>query len=262
MFFAGLAGMITKTIDKLMLGSMIDVEVVGIYTIILTFPILIQAVGSAFSMTGHAQISQFWQDDKRDKIQTLYRENVGIQMFLGLFLFGTFTVFGRPLLYFIGEEYSVAYTAFVLLMIGELVNISTGMCGGIIAYSKYYKFDFYTRIFLVLLTIISNLLFIPLWGLTGAAFATSLSLALYNITKVIFVKIKLGFFPYTGENIRLFFSALLFFSFLFFLQNYIQLENVVVIIIFSIFCFALYLVINKYLLKMAILKDLKHYLKR
>jgi len=147
-------------------------------------------------------------------------------------------------------------------MFGELVNISTGMCGGIIACSKYYKFDFYTRIFLVLLTIISNLLFIPLWGLTGAAFATSLSLALYNITKVIFVKIKLGFFPYTGENIRLFFSALLFFSFLFFLQNYIQLENVVVIIIFSIFCFALYLVINKYLLKMAILKDLKHYLKR
>lgn len=262
MFFSGFAGMITKTIDKLMLGAMISVDVVGVYTIILTFPILIQAVGSAFSMTGHAQISELWHKGKKKEINKLYKDNVSIQMLLGLFLFGTFSVFGRPLLHFIGEEYTVALLAFIFLMLGELVNISTGMSGGIIAFSEHYKFDFYTRLSLVGFTVLSNLIFIPLLGLNGAALATSLSLALYNIIKVIFVSVKIGFFPYDWDNVKMIFFSGLFFYILFMFQSRFMINNIVAIIFVSLVNFILYIALNKYLLRLKILGDLKHFLRR
>ncbi|MBI9097228.1 MAG: oligosaccharide flippase family protein [Spirochaetaceae bacterium] len=262
MFFGGLAGILTKTIDKLMLGAFLNIEVVGIYSIIITFPILIQTIGNAFSMTAHAQISKYWQEDNIEGIKSLYRENAGLQMFLGFFFLGTFSIFGRELLLFIGEEYVGAYTAFVFLLVGEFINISTGMCGGIISYSKFYRFDFYIRTVLVLFTILSNLIFIPLWGLNGAAFATALSLILYNILKFTIVKVKIGLHPYSLESVAVVVSGAVFFAFVYFIQKYIQLENVLAIIGFSLFSFLLYLFYSKVLFKFSFLKNLKQFVRK
>ncbi len=262
MFFGGMAGIITITIDKLMLGALLNISSAGIYGIIITFPILIQAIGSAFSMTANAQISNYWQHDKKEKINQLYKENVSIQMFLGFFLFGVLSIFSNQLLLFIGDEYTVANKALILLMFGELVNVSTGMNGAIIAFSKYYKFDFYIRILLIGITIITNIIFIPIWGLTGAAFATSISLILYNLLKVLFVRIKFNFFPYSIETLKFVLISLLFFALLYLFNKIIKIESIIVVITISFVCFIVYLLIHKFLLKLSFLQNLNHFVKR
>ncbi len=262
MFFSGLAGIITTTIDKLMLGAMLSLSIVGIYSIIITFPVLIRAVGGAFSMIAHARISEYWTKRELKKIESLYCENVNIQMFLGLFLFGIFTIFGREILLFLGAKYVQGYYAFILLMFGELVNISTGMCGGILSLSKHYKYDFYIRIILVLITIVTNIIFIPLWGLVGAAFATSIALVIYNVLKVVIVKWRIGLFPFKIENIYQISFSIIFFILIYFLQQVICLKNFVAIIVTSFVCFLIYLILQKYLFRMSFLKDLKHYVKK
>lgn len=262
MFFGGLAGILTKTIDKLMLGSMLSVESAGIYTIVITFPILIQTVGSAFSLTANAQISKLWQIGDIDSIRNLYRENAGIQMFLGFFLFGTFSIFGRELLSFIGEEYLIAYYAFILLMIGELANVSAGVCAGIIMYSSFFRYDLYVRIFLIFITVSTNMIFIPIWGLNGAAFATSLSLTLYNVMKITIVKMKIGLFPYGVETIKVLISSSLFFTIIYFSQTILKLHNILTVIAFAFISFIIYVFLNKYILKFSFLADLKHYIRK
>jgi len=162
MFFSSFAYMLTKTIDKLMLGSMVNLDVVGIYTIILTFPILIQSIGSAFGLTGHAKVSELLYRDDREELKKLYTENVNILMFLGLFIFGIFMIFGKPILSFFNENLVQAYWATIFLMFGELISITTGLGGWIISFSQNYIYETITRIFLIFFTIFTNYILIPL----------------------------------------------------------------------------------------------------
>ena len=62
--------------------------------------------------------------------------------------------------------------------------------------------DLYTQIFLAAISIIFNVVFIPIYGMNGAAFAASSSLAIYNIIKVIYVKVKFGILPFDKSIIK------------------------------------------------------------
>lgn len=257
MFFSSFAYMLTKTIDKLMLGSMVDLDVVGIYTIILTFPILIQSIGSAFGLTGHAKVSEFLYRDDRKELQKLYNDNVDILVFLGLFVFGIFLVFGKPILYFFNENLVLAYWATIFLMFGELVSITTGLGGWIISFSQDYIYESITRVFLIAFTIITNYIFIPLFGLTGAALATSISLIAYSFAKIVILNVRIKIFPFTFEIIKIMLLFLIFFSFTFFVQFNFNFKNIYIIITFSLFLFVLYLIVGKYLIKLKILKEIR-----
>jgi len=86
----------------------------------------------------------------------------------------------------------------VIITIGaaKLFDMATGINGGIIMNSKYYRFDLYTNILLVILTVITNYLLIPPFGILGAAIATAFSIFVYNSIKMIFVWIKFSMQPF------------------------------------------------------------------
>src|SRR5690606_37179973 len=76
----------------------------------------------------------------------------------------------------------------------------------IINVSKYYRFDTLTSMLLAVITIITNIAFIPLWGLTGAAIATAVSLFLFNYIRYTFIRKKLNIQPF---SIRTFYIYLI-----------------------------------------------------
>ena len=203
MFFAGMAGLITNSVDKIMIGHYISVGAVGIYTIASTFAVLIRTIGKGFSHIAHPLISEYWIKGATDSIKRVYRENVNVQLLIGIYVFIVLFVFSSPILKYLGKDYVKGEGVLIMLAFGELINLATGMCGGIIAYSKDYRFDFLLRFLLVIASIALNLIFIPRWGLNGAAFATALSLALYNIIKLIFVRIRFRMQPYSIESLKI-----------------------------------------------------------
>ena len=56
-------------------------------------------------------------------------------------------------------------------------------------------------LFLVFLTVSLNMIFIPLYGLNGAAIATLISITLYSLAKLLFVVLKMELFPFTKNTI-------------------------------------------------------------
>ena len=54
------------------------------------------------------------------------------------------------------------------------------------------------------LTVILNMIFIPLYGLKGTAFATLLSITLYSLSKLLFVVKRMKLFPFTSKTITSF----------------------------------------------------------
>lgn len=73
--------------------------------------------------------------------------------------------------------------------------------GAIIVNSDYYKFDLYTNLFLLFVTVCSNLLLIPKYGINGAAMATALSLMLFNLIRVFIIYFKMGIQPFSKKTI-------------------------------------------------------------
>lgn len=57
-------------------------------------------------------------------------------------------------------------------------------------------------VFLAVLTVFLNMLFIPKWGMNGAGFATLLAFLIYNGAKIFFVKKKFGIHPFSVKTLK------------------------------------------------------------
>lgn len=97
-------------------------------------------------------------------------------------------------------EYTQAKYVLLFICLAKLFEISIGINGIIINFSKYYKLIFYINILLILLLIVTDYLLIPIMGIVGAALATLIStlivLSIYLI--VLYKNYKL--LPFTNKS--------------------------------------------------------------
>jgi O-antigen/teichoic acid export membrane protein len=73
-----------------------------------------------------------------------------------------------------------------------LINIGTGAVGLLLTMSGYEKIQSRIAIISMFLNLLLNFVLIKYFGATGVAIATALTIAGENITRVYFVKKKLG----------------------------------------------------------------------
>jgi len=90
----------------------------------------------------------------------------------------------------------------IIMMVGRLADIATGMNDQVLSISNYYKINFYLSLGVVVLMVVFNILFIPSFSIYGAAWGTTLALILYNIAKLIIVKKRLNLMPFSLNTWR------------------------------------------------------------
>ena len=69
---------------------------------------------------------------------------------------------------------------------------------------------------------VTNWYFIQLYGIEGAAIATGITLAIFNIIKLVFLKVRVGLWPFSWKNLSILVIAVVTFgmiSLLPFLEN-------------------------------------------
>ena len=101
------------------------------------------------------------------------------------------------------ETYLAGMNVVYIIGLAKLIDMTFGMNGEIIIMSEHFKVNVLFTSLLAVIAILSNWLLIPMFGLAGAALATGLTLVIYNLIKLIFVKIKLGLWPFSRKNIIL-----------------------------------------------------------
>ena len=74
--------------------------------------------------------------------------------------------------------------------------MATGANSQIINFSKHYKVMLIFVVILIILVVVNNLLFIPVWGITGAAIASAFSMFLNNLMRYIYLYRKFRFQPF------------------------------------------------------------------
>jgi O-antigen/teichoic acid export membrane protein len=78
-----------------------------------------------------------------------------------------------------------------------------GLSSQIITNSEYYKFNGLFVIIYLALTVLLNILLIPILGIKGAALAAMASMLVFNILKFVFIYQKFDIQPYRRNHIRI-----------------------------------------------------------
>jgi len=100
-----------------------------------------------------------------------------------------------------GKNYSELTSIFLILMLGRLVDIATGMNDSVLSVAKYYRFNFVASFISVVLLFVLLRLFIPRYSVAGAAWATTISITVFNIIKMAFVQRKLRMYAFSSRSL-------------------------------------------------------------
>ena len=103
---------------------------------------------------------------------------------------------------------------FVVFTIGlsKYFDVVLGNNNSIIFNSKYYKMVLFLGVLLVFVVVGLNFVFIPMYGINGAALATLIAIGMYSLAKLLFVVLKMNLFPFTKNTVVALFLALVSFG--------------------------------------------------
>ena len=91
-----------------------------------------------------------------------------------------------------------------LIGLGKFYDAILGNNNAIILNTKYYRMVLLFGLILVLLMVVLVMIFVPMYGITGAALATFISMFVYNTIKLLFVVKKMNLYPFTINTIKSF----------------------------------------------------------
>lgn len=192
---ATLGGIIVLEIDRVMIGNMIGPSEVAIYSTSFFFGLFCSIPARGLKRISTVILAEAWEKNDLQKVKDVYYKSS-----LNLFLFGVYLFLGVWLnidyvLLLLPEVYSSGKMVILIIGIAQLIDLITGVNNEIITSSKYYKYTTYFISILIAVSVISNYLLIPIYGIDGAAVASLLSIVLFNLLKVTFLFRKLNYQP-------------------------------------------------------------------
>jgi O-antigen/teichoic acid export membrane protein len=198
-FLGGVSSMAVANIDVLMLSALAGLEDTGVYAIAFY-------VGSAITITRKSIynisspiIADAFKKKDFALIEDIYKRSSLNQLIGGGLLFCGILVNLNNLISMLPPAYAGGSIVIIIIGAANLFDMSTGLNGAIILNSKRYRFDLYSMLVLMAVTIGLNYVLIPPYGILGAAIGTASAVVLYNALKVLFVGIAFGMQPFDAK---------------------------------------------------------------
>lgn len=233
LIFISFMGVILGKIDRIMLGIYMSSKMVGIYNIAAKIAASIKFLLVSSNMVFSSIISELYSKNKLEVLESLYSTITKWIITLTLPLMVTIIIFSREIIVFFGSEYLIGVNVLIILTITSFIAILPGANGYILNMTGNEKITLINNIVMAFFNITMNILFIPKFGIEGAALATGISIIFVNIIKVIEVKYILGMIPFKKKYIYFFFNL---FILIFVSMLLKKLNNNIIAIFISLIC--------------------------
>jgi O-antigen/teichoic acid export membrane protein len=201
----GLSVFALGQLDANMLGmlSKNGLRALAVYAIAVFITAVMTAPYRAMSIAAFPALNAAFISGDMNKVRNLFRRSsvnmlivaVAMAALVGCNLHNAIAILPKDM------GYELITPIVLTLMLGRLVDMSTGLNTELISISPYYKFNFYISILLVVLLVVLNRLLIPTYDLYGAAWGTTIALIIFNIGKMIFAWIKMGIQPFSRASV-------------------------------------------------------------
>lgn len=228
-------------IDSLMLSAYIGLGSAGIYTIAFFIAAVIEIPKRSISQVVIPMVAQANKDGDIPKLKELYQKTslnqliVGGLIFLGIWcnIDNLFKLIPN------GEIYAPGKWVVFYIGLSKLFDMAAGVNQEIVGTSKYYKIDLLFYVFLAAVAVVTNLIFIPKYGITGAAMASAVSIFLFNTIRFFFLLKVYKIQPFslgTTKVLAIFFLTLIISYLISPLSNFIAdllLRSLIILCIFG-----------------------------
>jgi O-antigen/teichoic acid export membrane protein len=222
-------------IDKNMIGQYIKIENVAYYSVAIFIATVISVPSRAMHQITYPITAKLMTEGKYVELNELYKKtSITLQIIGGLVFIGVLVNINQLYLLLPGNYRGGIFVVFTIGF-SKYFDLILGNNNAIIFNSKFYKAVLFLGLFLAVLAISLNMIFIPIYGINGAAIATLISITLYSIAKLLFVILKMKLYPFSKQTLvsfaifSIFFGVFYFWDFPFHPIPNIVLKSTIVI---------------------------------
>jgi O-antigen/teichoic acid export membrane protein len=197
MFFllVGIAGMLNKRVSTVLVGSMLGPNAAGIFDIALRGASLISLGLLAINMPLGPAIAGLYAKGAAKQLRSLVVKSARLGLFISLPVAVVMMALPRSVLLVFGHEFVMGASILVILSIGQLVSVVAGPVGIFLNMTGHEHITALGNVLSILVNVVLNVVFIPIWGLTGSAVANVVSMTLRYAFFLIWAYYKFGFVP-------------------------------------------------------------------
>lgn len=198
---AGSVAMVLLDLDKVMIERFLPIENVAIYGIAIYIASVIAVPSRAMHQITYPMTATLLNNKDRKGLNELYEKSSINLLVVSGFIFLLIITNVRQLYELIPDEYQISFSIVVLISSVKLYDNLLGNNNAILFNSDYYRLVLAIGVLLAISAYVFNLLFIPEFGLFGAAMATFLAFAAYNTSKIFIVGKKFRIYPFTIRTV-------------------------------------------------------------
>lgn len=194
-----------KHLDALFVGKYLSLDFVGIFTVSAYIALIIEIPLTSLEKITHTKVAQAWANNDLESIKKIYYQSVKYLLLAGGILLIGIVTNVHDLLCLLPAVYHQGAGVVVITSIGAFLNIATGVNTSILFNSEKYIYGTYLLILLLVLSITLNIIFIPLYGIQGAALATLIASVIYNVLKYVIIWKSFKMQPYDLSSLKILF---------------------------------------------------------
>ena len=187
--------------DKVMIPQYKDIGQNALYAVAIFIATVIAVPSRAMTQIIAPITAKLMVENKHDELNDLYKKSAINLQVIGGFIMVLIFVNIKEIYHLIPKDYSGGMLVVFMIGLSKFYDVMLGNNNSIIVNTKYYRTVLLFGIFTVVLMIVLNMIFIPLYGIEGSAFATLITVIIYNTIKLFFVVKKMDLYPFTNKTL-------------------------------------------------------------
>jgi O-antigen/teichoic acid export membrane protein len=183
--------------DKVMIPKYKDISLNSLYAVAIFISTAIAVPSRAMTQIVAPITAKLMVENKYDELNDLYKKSaINLQVIGGFFMILIFLNIKQMYL-LIPNDYSGGIWVVFMIGLSKFYDVLLGNNNSIIVNTKHYRTVLLFGVFTVFLMIVLNMIFIPIYGIEGSAFATLITVMIYNTIKLFYVINKMNLYPFT-----------------------------------------------------------------
>jgi len=182
--------------DKLMIGNMINAESVAVYGVAFRFSMGVSITLMAINSIASPKFAEKYANNDILGMGKIAKQSAKLIFWTTIPLAAILLIFPKFFMGLYGVEFLIGFEVLRWLIIGRIVNAFSGSVGNLMQMSGQQKSYMNILIIGSVINVLLNCFLIPIYGIKGAAFASVSSLSFWNLSMVLVVKKKFGFYTF------------------------------------------------------------------
>ena len=168
-------------------------QIIGIYSVALAISTSSSIILFSINSIAAPKFSKLFSSRNMEEFKSFVKLSSRLIFWFSLPIIMFIIINSEFLLGIFGNEFKNGKLVLLILLFGQFINILCGSVGYILMMTNKQNLLLNIIIFSAILNIILNIILIPIYGIMGAAVASTISMICWNLIAMIYVYKEYGF---------------------------------------------------------------------